>query len=209
MNGVIDLKGKKFGHLTVKEYIGTDKHNNAKWLCQCDCGNECEAISPALKQGKKMSCGCVSYKGENNGMYKHGKSNTRIHKIWDGIKYRCNNQNATGYKNYGGRGIGVCHEWESSFESFYKWAMSNGYNDDLSIERIDYNKGYCPENCKWIPLGEQPRNRRNTRTLTYNGITKTFQEWADDIGIKYATLYSRYRKGWSVEQVLFYGETQA
>lgn len=135
-------------------------------------------------------------------MYKHGMSRTRLHKIWDGIKYRCYNPNATGYENWGGRGITMCDEWQDSFIAFYEWSMANGYNDTLSIDRINNDLGYCPENCRWATYKEQVKNRRCCINIEHNGIVKSLEEWSEEIGIKYATLYHRYRLGWNSEEIL-------
>ena len=139
--------------------------------------------------------------GKRNGMYKHGLSRTRIHKIWDGMRYRCNNPTNPHYKDWGGRGIKICEEWDD-FMTFYEWAMANGYDDTLSIERIDNDGDYCPENCKWIKRGDQAKNRRICIFLTHNGVTKSLVDWANEYGIKYATIYHRYQLGWSVEDIL-------
>lgn len=140
-------------------------------------------------------------KGKRNGMYKHGLSKTRIHKIWDGMKYRCNCPSNPHYKDWGGRGIKICKEWDD-FITFYEWAMANGYDDTLTIERIDNDGDYCPENCKWIKRGDQAKNRRVCIFLTHDGVTKSLVDWANEYGIKYATIYHRYQLGWSVEDIL-------
>lgn len=140
--------------------------------------------------------------GITNGMYKHGKSNTRLHKIWDGIKYRCYNPNAPRYEDWGGRGITMCDEWRDSFIAFYEWSIANGYNDTLSIDRINNDLGYCPENCRWATHKEQVKNRRCCINIEHNGIVKSLEEWSEESGIKYATLYHRYRLGWNSEDIL-------
>jgi len=118
------------------------------------------------------------------------------------MKSRTTNPNATAYALYGGRGIKMCPEWENDFTAFAQWAISNGYQDTLSIDRIDNDKGYSPDNCRWVPMAKQFNNRRNCRKLTLHGETKTMKEWANEIGIPYHTLCSRIHSGWPVERAL-------
>ncbi|WP_462409367.1 hypothetical protein [Neobacillus sp. Marseille-QA0830] len=125
----------------------------------------------------------------------HGLSNTRIHSLWRKIKDRCNNPKASNYKNYGGRGIKMCEAWGNDFLSFYKWAIENGYEDHLSIERIDVNGNYEPLNCKWITMNEQCRNKRSTKYAVINGEKKPLIEWAELYGISYKTITTRWYRG--------------
>lgn len=150
------LKNQKFGRLLVLEKIGVVNHR-VLWRCICDCGNECNASSHDLCGGKKKSCGCL--KKENKSVYVHGKSKERIHKEWRGILHRCKNPSASHYENYGGRGITVCDEWKEDFMSFYEWSMQNGYEDNLTLDRKDNDKGYSPENCRWVTHMENCHNR--------------------------------------------------
>lgn len=153
-----DLTGMKFGKWTVLEMRGR-RGSSRYWLCRCECGTEREVASGHLLDGSSSSCGCT--RKEHAGMRTHGESRTRLYHTWKAIRGRCNNPNIRSYKDYGARGITVCEEW-SDYLTFKDWALQNGYNDTLSIERIDVNKGYCPENCCWIPMNEQSKNRRNT-----------------------------------------------
>ena len=132
----------------------------------------------------------------------HGKSYTRLFRIYSSMKQRCYCKSAKDYHNYGLRGIRVCDEWKSDFMSFYNWAMSNGYSEELSIDRIDNNGDYEPSNCRWATVKEQARNRRTNKNTSINGITKTAIEWAEISGIKKETLMSRLRYGWSGEKLL-------
>lgn len=142
-----------------------------------------------------------SQKGENNGHYKHGGKGTKLYEIWCSMKARCYNPNLKVYRHYGGRGISVCEEWLHDFVPFEKWAVANGYKEDLSLDRIDNNKGYSPDNCRWATRVQQANNQRTTIKIAYNGETKTLHEWAVVLGIKPATLYYRiYKLGWSLER---------
>lgn len=156
-----ELVGRKFNRLTVIDYSHSD--NGAVWLCKCDCGGVITAKGRDLKSGKTKSCGCfhrdcASKLGKSKET--HGKSNTRLYYIWCAMKERCLNEKSSAYKWYGGREITVCEEWKSSFEDFYDWAMSHGYEEHLTLDRIDNDKGYFPDNCHWVTMKAQNSNRR-------------------------------------------------
>ena len=129
------------------------------------------------------------------------KTEDKIYKAWWAMKDRCNNPYSSMYKHYGGRGITVCKEWEESFHNFLEWSLENGYRSDLSIDRIDNNKGYSPGNCRWATWKEQSRNRRCNRLITYNGETKCVSEWAEELGITHSMILQRLNKGWPIEKV--------
>lgn len=146
-----NLTNKRFGKLTVIKYMGTNKYKKGSWLCACDCGNTIITDNQHLKSGNTSSCGCSRIKLKNN--------NPRLYRIWAGMKNRCLNKNNKSFKNYGGRGISICKDW-IYYESFYKWALCNGYQNNLTIERINNDGNYCPQNCTWITIQEQQKNKR-------------------------------------------------
>ena len=131
----------------------------------------------------------------------HGLRHTRLYNIWSGLKARCNRKSNPDYKLYGARGIRVCDEW-NDFIAFYVWAMSNGYGETLTIDRIDTDGDYCPSNCRWVNWKVQANNKRNNHVITFRGKQATLQQWVDTVGIKANTLLYRLRRGWSVERAL-------
>lgn len=191
--------GKRFGRLTVINFIRKDDKGRRVWRCKCDCGKERITYTSNLTSGRVKSCGCLSAEISkdlaNKYTTKHGKTHERIYTIWLNMRARCNSQYAVGYKNYGGRGIKVCKEWDYSFEKFYEWAISNGYTDSLTLDRKDVNGNYEPDNCRWISQKEQQNNRRNNHWLEMNGEIHTFAEWIDILGITKRKLYYHYDKG--------------
>lgn len=135
-------------------------------------------------------------------MYIHGMSHTRLFKSWVHMRERCYNPKDKRYSQYGGRGITVCDEWKNEFLPFYEWAMANGYDDNLTIDRIDVNKGYCPQNCRWADMRTQQNNRSNNHRLEYKGENHTINEWSRLVGIRRQTILRRIKDGWSVEDAL-------
>lgn len=194
--------GKRFGRLTVIEKVGKDKHRSILWKCKCDCGGESIVRTHNLRCGNSTSCGCVRNDKIKKLNYKTGQYKSRIYHTWINMKTRCHTPTAWEYKNYGARGIAVCDEWRNNFQAFYDWANENGYRDDLTIERINNDGNYCPENCRWVDRITQNRNQRNTRLVTFNGVTKHLFDWADEFGIKRNTLAHRLHRGWSIDKSL-------
>lgn len=199
MKKPIDLTGEKYGRLTViKKAYKKDKFTY--WLCECDCGNYTTVERGNLRSGHTKSCGCLQkemHKAPNHLLRKH-----RLYNIWTLMKTRCYNPNSKLYKYYGKRNIKVCEEWKNNIKIFYDWAMANGYQDNLTIDRIDVNGNYEPSNCRWVSRKTQSRNLRSNITYTYNNETHCISEWAEIYNIRRNTLWNRLNKGWDIEKAL-------
>ena len=203
MGNAMNLIGERFGRLVVIERAGTDASGHTAWKCKCDCGNEKIARGSHLKVGYIKSCGCLVIDTLRDNSTKHGLEHTRIYRIWQGMRLRCYNEKSNRFHRYGGRGITICDEWKNNIQSFYDWAMSSGYREDLTIDRIDNDKGYSPENCRWVTIKEQMNHTSKNRHMTINGVKKTIAEWAEESGMNYSTLYTRIiTNGWSLERAL-------
>lgn len=207
MTKAINIIGKRFGRLVVVERVENSNQGRTKWLCKCDCGNLKKIIGYDLMNGKTKSCGCIrKEKARKRGLAnkKHNKTNTRLHKIWCGMKSRCYYIKNIAYKNYGGRDIKVCEEWldkEKGFKNFYDWAMANGYKENLTIDRIDSNKNYAPNNCRWITMKEQENNRRNNKIIKYKEQNYTLSQLAEKLNISSATLNWRLNHNWNENEL--------
>ncbi len=186
-----DMIGKTFGRLTVIEKDESRK-DRAFFVCRCECGNIKSIYMNHLKSGSTTSCGCYRKEQFSSRLTKHGMSNTKIYRVWSGMIERCTYKKHKTYNDYGGRGIVVCDEWLESFENFYSWSCENGYEEGLTIERINNNGNYEPDNCKWVTLDDQRYNKRNTVIITINGVSKNLKEWSEELNIKLSTLRDRY-----------------
>lgn len=190
-----DLTGKKFNMLTV---IGIASMKPVYWECKCDCGGFTKVRTSNLKRGMVKSCGCLSHVGNP----KHKLHGTHLYRIYYGIRRRCYNKHEEAYKNYGGRGIVMCDEWKNSVEKFYEWAIASGYKEGLSIDRIDNNGNYSPENCRWVDKKLQANNRRTNVVYSMNGKTMNLSQWCNEYNMKYFTVRARLNKGWTFEDAI-------
>lgn len=207
MSRALDLTGQRFGRLTVLERaanrLTAGGETKRQWICRCDCGKQIVASTMNLRKGDTKSCGCLKDERTKDRMTQHGESRTKLHNIWKTMRKRCRNEHNSDYAYYGGRGIRVCTEWDESYEAFRDWAYKNGYEDGLTIDRIDVDRNYEPENCRFVDMKTQCNNRSNSRLITFNGETHTIAEWSEITGIKYHTLYMRIEEyGWTPERAL-------
>ena len=198
-----DLTGQRFGRLVVIEKAGRYVSPHGKtatiWLCQCDCGNTKEAITSELTAGRVKSCGCYQIEAR----FTHKLTNHKLYWVYQGMKDRCYRPNNKHYSDYGGRGITVCDEWIEDFVNFYNWAINNGYQEGLTIDRIDVDGNYEPSNCRWVTTKEQQFNKRNNKKFFHDGKNLTLPEWSEILHISLDTLVSRiYTRGWNVERAL-------
>lgn len=196
-----DLTGQKFGRLTALYKLHNTK-GRTKWLCACECGNLKEVLSFNLVGCKTKSCGCYHKERDSESHKIHGKRQSRLYIIWKNIKQRCYNKNRKDYIYYGARGIAVCDKWKDDFMAFYEWAMNNGYDDNLTIDRIDVNSNYSSDNCRWVDMKQQNRNKRNIKQYTINGETHCLSEWCDILCLNYGTVKCRLSYNWSIEKAL-------
>ena len=200
-----DLSGQRFGKLIVLKYVGNNRYQQSLWECLCDCGSVVTVNRVGLKSGGTKSCGCIKSNMVREKYTIHGMASSanrhRLYKIWARMLQRCNNPKNKGYKDYGGRGITVCDEWQK-FEPFMKWAFDNGYKDSLEIDRRDNNKGYSPENCRFVTRSQNMLNTRYNRLVTINGETKPATTWARIAEIKKSTFFARLGYGWEGEDLL-------
>ena len=200
MSKFIDISGQRFGRLIVIKENGTTKNGDIRWLCRCDCGNEKTITGSKLRSGHTQSCGCLQRETIRKIRTKHNMSSASLYSIWGNMKERCYRKTNNRYYRYGARGITVCDEWHD-FANFSEWAFDNGYEEGLSIDRIDIDKNYEPGNCRWIPLSEQMQNRSNTHWVEYNNEKICMSEFSRRIGISLSMVYKRLKKGMSGDDI--------
>lgn len=199
MPAIKDISGMRIGHLVVLKYEGQDLRHHALWSCLCDCGKTIRVNSSNLIWGNTKSCGCLRKKLNTEKCTTHGLSKTRLYEIWAGMKKRCINPNSHAYERYGGREITVCNEW-MDFPPFYKWAIANGYEEDLTIERKNNDGNYEPSNCVWATYKIQARNMKTNHRISFRGEVFCINEWAEKLNIAPGTLWNRIKLGWSTER---------
>jgi hypothetical protein len=202
MSKIRDLTGLKFGQLKVIGRTGSDKWGKSLWSCVCDCENKVIVEAGNLKSGGTTSCGCFKKEKLHKEKTVHGDYKERLFHIWEQMRARCSNKNLPSYKNYGGRGIVVCDAWLNDYLPFKEWALSHGYQNNLSIDRKDNNGNYEPSNCRWATKGVQANNTRSNHFLTFNNQTMTISEWSQKLNISQDIIYSRLKRGWTIEQTL-------
>lgn len=211
MSKLIDLQNERFGKLTVIKRVDNKVYKNGRstpqWLCQCNCGNKIIVAASNLRKGSTQSCGCLQkellIKRNKTVKYTtHGQSRTRLYTIWCDMKQRCLNKNQKAFKHYGERRISICDEWKNNFNSFYDWAIRNGYTDNLTIDRIDVDGNYNPSNCRWTTMKQQRRNARSNVFVEINGVKKVLIDWCEYYKIKYTTVLSRIYSGWEMVKAI-------
>ena len=198
-----DLIGQHFGMLTVVEKAEGKFYNNKEykqWLCRCDCGKEKVIMQTNLMSGRSTNCGCQRILKIQKATKTHGMTNSRLYVLYKGILARCYNKNHQHYKEYGGRGIGVCSEWLEDFMNFYNWAIANGYDKNAprgkcTLDRINNDGNYEPSNCRWVDMNMQANNTRKNVMVEIDGKKLSLSQWAKMYGMKYSCLYSRWCKG--------------
>lgn len=184
--------GQKYNSLTI---IGFEHRKSSwYWKCRCECGKEIVCSPLKAITGHTKSCGCKKIERchEMTVKYRttHGGRNERLYHIWHGVKQRCCSSTSKDYANYGGRGIAVCGEWKDSYSAFREWAYNSGYEENLTIDRIDVNGNYEPSNCRWVPIEEQAKNKRNSIIVEIGGEKKCLVDWCEYYGVNYQTAYS-------------------
>lgn len=205
-----DLTGRQFGRLTVlKEAGGRSSQGYVLWICQCNCEdkNLVTVSSGNLKSGKTKSCGCLGReqlirRNKSRERYSASERESRLYRIWGGMNARTTYESQKSYKDYGARGIRVCDEWKEDYMTFKDWALSHGYKDNLSIDRLDNDGDYTPDNCRWATRKEQHNNQRSNILLSYDGQTHTAAQWAEIMNIPKDRIYKRIRRGRSIEDIL-------
>lgn len=205
-----DLTGQKFGRLVVEKYLYTNNRRKAVWKCKCDCGKYVEIPSERLLQKFTKSCGCLHSESSKQNVKKatekklkyHTEAEKIIYHTFSQMKRRCYKSKCKAYKNYGARGIKIYDKWLKEPKLFYEWSIDNGWEKGLSIDRINVNRDYKPNNCRWVSNLVQQNNKRNNRYLEYKGQIHTTAEWSRILNIPKGTIADRLKKGWETEKIL-------
>lgn len=193
--------GKKINRLEIISYYTVELNRQKYFVCRCDCGKELNVRVANIVNNPQKSCGCYKYN------LKNGFSRTRLYPIWKELISRCNNPKNKRYYVYGKKGIKVCKEWEKDFLAFRKWAYENGYDENAprgncTIDRIDNDGDYTPENCRWVPYSRQQRNTQKTIIFEYKGVKKPLIDWCEELNLPYNTIRWRYSSWGNVDKVL-------
>lgn len=194
--------GKKYNSLTILREVDKNKKGRV-FICRCDCGIEKEFVGYEVKSGKYKTCG--NHRGElvRKKLTKHTKDTKRLYNIHRDMLRRCNDETRDNYKNYGGLGITVCESWsgDNGLNTFTDWAVSNGYADSLTLDRLDVKGNYTPDNCRWVTIKEQNNNKKDTIYLTYNNKTQTLVDWCRELNLPYGSIYKRlYEHNYTVDR---------
>ena len=205
-----DITGQIFNGIEILREVEHSKDGARRWECKCHCG-KIFITTTTWRAKRNHSCGCKNKEIISQKNSTHGLSKTNLYNRYRKIKERCYKPCHKSYKDYGGRGIKMCNEWlgENGFVRFYDWAINNGYDKNLSLDRIDNNKGYSPDNCRWVDSKTQARNRRNNRFIEFNGSKKTIAEWSEIIGVHPDTIRNRLERGLPIEKVLYSGSLRS
>lgn len=196
---VKDMVGVSYGKLLVTEVLIFRR--KAYCICRCECGNHTRTSAWNLQNDVTKSYGCSGRNGSPVNV-RHGMYYTRVYSIYRNMMERCYGKKSNNYKNYGGRGITVCDEWKTSVSEFCSWALANGYADTLTIERKDVNAGYNHSNCTWVPMKQQVRNRRCTKTVIFQGVERVLGELCEEYHLPYKRVWARIARGWSLADAL-------
>lgn len=193
---LIDMRGQKVGLWTVIEQAGNTVNGAALWRCVCECGAERAVLGSDLRSGKSNSCGCEGVNRIGDAARKHGDSKTRLYSTWKNMRRRCLDPRNSSYKHYGGKGVTICQSW-GEFSAFKKWSYDNGYADHLTIDRIDSNGDYCPQNCRWVSRTVQSQSRDYTQKAPDG---EPWIQKALRAGLSKSAFYSRVATGWPIEE---------
>jgi hypothetical protein len=197
------LTGYRSHRLVVQDEFERKEFGNKMrtfWKCLCDCGNIYWAESYNIKTKIAKSCGCINKSGQSN--TKHGMANSKLYRVWYSMKQRCINPKVPAYKWYGRRGIHVCESWDTDFLSFVYWSLSNGYEEGLTLDRINNDGNYEPSNCRWVTFKVQSNNRSTNKFIEYNNKRLTYKQWSQELGVRYEILKDKSNNGKTLDTII-------